>query len=93
VFINNLGAHRVGDHWIVHCSGKCHDSHQAKGAPTVFVNGKSLARVGDQIACGSFNAEGSPNVIAGDGGGTKPGFSDGTFAQQFADISDLEAKY
>lgn len=61
VFINNLGIHRVGDPWTVHCT---HSSAQASGSPNVFVNGISLARVGDAVACGSANAQGSPNVFA-----------------------------
>lgn len=66
VFINNKGAHRVGDHWVTHCCGPaCHDSTQSSGSATVFVNGKALARVGDSIGCGSTNASGSTNVFAG----------------------------
>lgn len=66
VFINGLGAHRVGDGWDTHCCGaSCHDSNQASGSSTVFVNGKALARIGDSIACGSSNATGSDNVFAG----------------------------
>jgi uncharacterized Zn-binding protein involved in type VI secretion len=61
VFVNRLGAHRVGDPWSVHCA---HSSSQASGSPNVFVNGLSLARVGDSIVCGSANASGSPNVFA-----------------------------
>jgi len=65
VFINGLGAHRVGDPWAVHCCGPaCHDSVQAAGSPTVFVNGRALARVGDAVACGSACATGSPDVFA-----------------------------
>ena len=63
VFINNLGAHRVGDAWAEHCCGpECHSSAQASGSPNVYVNGIPLARVGDAVACGSANATGSPNV-------------------------------
>jgi len=66
VFVNGIGAHRVGDSWAVHCCGvPCHDSSQASGSSTVFVNGKALARIGDSIACGSTNATGSDNVFAG----------------------------
>lgn len=61
VFINNLGAHRVGDPWAVHCN---HSSAQGSGSPNVFVNGISLARIGDAVICGSANASGSPNVFA-----------------------------
>jgi len=66
VFINGLGAHRVGDHWQTHCCGpSCHDSTLAAGSATVFVNGKPLGRIGDAIACGSAVASGSGNVFAG----------------------------
>ena len=66
VFINNLGAHRVGDPWDTHCNPvpSCHSSTQTSGSPNVYVNGKKLARIGDSIGCGSGNAEGSPNVFA-----------------------------
>lgn len=65
VFYNSLGAHRVGDGWIVHCCGPvCHGSVQASGSPNVFVNGIPQARIGDAVACGSANATGSPNVFA-----------------------------
>lgn len=60
VFINGLGAHRVGDLWAIHYD---HNSVQATGSPNVFVNGVQLARVGDSIACGSRNAQGSPDVL------------------------------
>lgn len=66
VFVNNIAAHRVGDHWVTHCSGPvCHDSTAAAGSGTVFVNNKPLARIGDAIACGSSIAGGSDNVFAG----------------------------
>lgn len=60
VFINNLGAHRVGDPWEVHCN---HRSAQGSGSPNVYVNGLSLARIGDAIVCGSANASGSSDVF------------------------------
>jgi len=67
VIINGVGAHRVGDHWVVHCDQQpsCHDSVLASGSGTVFVNGQSLGRIGDSIACGSTVASGSGNVFAG----------------------------
>jgi len=66
VFINGKPAHRVGDHWKVHCCGrKCHDSVLRDGSGTVFVNGKGLGRIGDAVACGSRVATGSSNVFAG----------------------------
>ena len=66
VFVNNKGAHRQGDHWVVHCCGlSCHDAVLSAGSSTVYVNNKQLGRVGDQIACGSVVAVGSGNVFAG----------------------------
>lgn len=66
VFVNGIGAHRVGDSWAVHCCGpSCHDSVMASGSSTVFVNGKAVARIGDNVACGSVSAQGSGNVFAG----------------------------
>ena len=67
VFANGFGAHRVGDGWQPHCCGSnCHSSSQATGSPTVFVNGLAWGRVGDNVACGSINATGSPSVFADD---------------------------
>ncbi len=65
VFINNLGAHRVGDAYPSHCCGKkCHGGAQSVGSPDVFVNGKALARVGDLISCGDHaGSTFSPDVI------------------------------
>lgn len=66
VFINNLGAHRKGDHWVTHCNSvpECHDSVAAEGSPDVYVNGKPLCRVDDPVACGSkMGATHSPDVI------------------------------
>lgn len=66
VFVNGLGAHRVTDTWASHCCGPvCHASVQAGGSGTVYVNGLSLARIGDPVACGSVCATGSQNVFAG----------------------------
>jgi uncharacterized Zn-binding protein involved in type VI secretion len=64
VFANSKSVHRVGDHWVIHCSGpSCHDATQATGSPNVFVNNKPVARVGDTISCGDHDAAGSPNVF------------------------------
>jgi len=67
VFVNNKGAHTAGMAWEPHGCNVCapHSSVQATGSTTVFVNGKPLARIGDDVACGSKNATGSPNVFAG----------------------------
>jgi len=70
VFINNLGAHRTGDAWAVHCCGPaCHGSVMGQGSPNVNVNGVPLARIGDPVVCGSVAISGSPNVFVNGGGG------------------------
>jgi uncharacterized Zn-binding protein involved in type VI secretion len=66
VFVNGIGVHRVGDHWVTHCCGpSCHDSTAARGSGTVFAHGKAVMRIGDSVACGSAVAQGSGNVFAG----------------------------
>lgn len=66
VFINGIGAHRQGDHWVTHCCGdSCHDSAAAVGSSTVYINGIPAVRVGDLIGCGSAVAQGSSNVFFG----------------------------
>ena len=80
VIINNKAAIRVGDHFAVHNYVDStpppyavvkpvlpHDSVAAQGSPTVFVNGKALVRIGDQTSCSDTVAEGSSDVIVGDG--------------------------
>lgn len=64
VFVEGLGAVRVDDGWVVHCCTDCHSGTQVDGSPTVFVNGRSWARIGDSISCGSRNRDGSPSVWA-----------------------------
>lgn len=67
VYVNDIGAHREGDHWPSHCCGdSCHDSHLAHGSSSVYVNGKQLGRIGDPVECGSIVIEGSLNVFCGD---------------------------
>lgn len=50
---------------VSNCGSSCHGSTMASGSSTVFVNGKPLSRIGDQVACGSSSAQGSPDVFAG----------------------------
>lgn len=66
VFANNLGWHRLGDEWAIHCCVDCHDGHLATSSNTVFANNKGVARIGDDVDCGSKCLEGSNNVFAGD---------------------------
>jgi len=64
VFVNFKGFHRVGDAWEIHCCGPvCHGGTQAVGSPNVFANGKPVARVGDDVDCGSKAMNGSPTVF------------------------------
>jgi uncharacterized Zn-binding protein involved in type VI secretion len=66
VFVNGIGAHRLGDHWVTHCCGPvCHDSVAEDGSTKVFINGKAAVRIGDHVECGSLVAEGSPSVFFG----------------------------
>ena len=67
VFANSIGVVRQGDNDTDHAYGgrNCSARHQvplSAGAPTVFVNGRALGRVGDG---GETLASGSPNVFAG----------------------------
>lgn len=66
VFINGIGAVRIGDHFALHCNPfTCHDGVESSGSSTVFINGRAAARIGDSISCGDIIAEGSQNVFAG----------------------------
>jgi len=72
VFVNSIPVCRVGDSV---CCGLSYPPHPqpgviVQGSPTVFVNGKAIARLGDATShgCGAGVLTGaSPNVFA-DGG-------------------------
>ncbi len=66
VFINSIGALRKGDALAPHGCSDCppHGRSVSGGSPTVFVNGRALARVGDGIDCGGSMAAGSADVFA-----------------------------
>lgn len=66
VFGNDLGLHRVGDEWDIHCRKSCHGGEMLDGSPNVFINDRALARVGDRITCGSYTRDGSPNIFCND---------------------------
>lgn len=51
---------RIGDKSAGHCF---EPRPNLEGSPNVFVNGKAVARMGDQQSCGDICAEGSPNVF------------------------------
>ena len=67
VFVNRLGAGRVGDRYSAHgCIG--HPEHQdviASGSGTVFINGRPAARMGDPVSLGGVVLDGSGNVFIG----------------------------
>jgi len=65
VFVNKRGVNGMGDMWAVHCCDDCHPGNTAAGSSSVFVNGKEVGRIGDQISCGSVIMTGSANVFAG----------------------------
>lgn len=68
VFLNGLAAHRQGDAWAAHTCPAIPETHAsvlADGSGTVYVNGKSLGRIGDHVACGSTVATWSGDVFAG----------------------------
>lgn len=66
VFVNGQPAHRRDDGWATHsCGDSSHDGTLIGGSGSVFVNGKAVARVGDDISCGAAIAVGSADVFAG----------------------------
>jgi uncharacterized Zn-binding protein involved in type VI secretion len=66
VTINNLLATVVGAHYPVHrfMLGS-HEGYASAGSSTVFIEGKPIHRIGDDIDCGDVSASGSRNVFAG----------------------------
>lgn len=73
VFVNELGVNREGDEWEPHgrpggrhASSSDYKHITEKGEPTVLVNNKPIARIGDPVdRDGDAIAGGSPNVFAG----------------------------
>ncbi len=67
VFINGLGAGRVGDKYAAHGSETqpTHNDTIASGSSSVFINGKPAARVGDAVSIGGSVSDGSKNVFIG----------------------------
>ena len=67
VYVNKIPIHRVGDLWPDHsCGTSVHTGRKcASGSSTVFANNKAVARIGDNVSCGSVIAQGSGNVSAG----------------------------
>ena len=70
VFCNGRAVHRLGDAWASHGSCPDHVPHAgtaSSGSGNVFVNKKSICRIGDGISCGDTMAQGSGNVFANGG--------------------------
>lgn len=69
VFIDKIPALRKGDAVAPHGCKDCppHGRSVSGGSPTVFVNGKPLARVSDGIGCGGSVSAGSGTTFADDG--------------------------
>ncbi|MBQ6296165.1 MAG: PAAR domain-containing protein [Selenomonadaceae bacterium] len=67
VFVNGLGAGRVGDQYASHSCTEhpSHNDHIAAGSSTVFINGKNAGRIGDAVSIGGTVAQGSDNVFIG----------------------------
>ena len=65
VFINGLGARRLGD------KGNCRCPHSGSytstsGSKTVFINGKAAVRIGDSTKCTSCNSTGTHTTGSSD---------------------------
>ena len=66
VTINSVLATVVGAHYPTHtCGTSSHDGIASAGSSTVFIEGKPVHRIGDDIDCGDVSASGSRNVFAG----------------------------
>ena len=66
VFINSILATVVGATYPAHtCGTSTHDGVASTGSSTVFIEGKPVHRIGDDISCGDVSASGSRNVFAG----------------------------
>lgn len=66
VFVNGILGDVIGDHYPAHtCGTSTHDGVASVGSTSVFFEGISAHRIGDDISCGDISANGSPNVFAG----------------------------
>lgn len=66
VFVEGAACAFVGCGIVPHPRPKQspHGGAVSSGSPSVFVNGKPIARIGDSISCGDKIASGSGTVIA-----------------------------
>jgi uncharacterized Zn-binding protein involved in type VI secretion len=67
VFINAIGAVRIGDMVASHAAAGCgpDTSVLSTSSTTVFINGKGAGRLGDQYTSDNTITSGSPNVFIG----------------------------
>lgn len=66
IFVNSILATVVGAAYPAHtCGISTHDGAASSGSSTVFIEGKPVHRIGDDISCGDISAAGSSNVFAG----------------------------
>lgn len=67
VFINGIGAVRIGDKVMLHNKGGCvpDESTLTSSSGTVFINGKGAGRIGDQYTSDNTITSGSENVLIG----------------------------
>jgi uncharacterized Zn-binding protein involved in type VI secretion len=67
VFINGIGAVRIGDKVMLHTASGCGPDNSAltQASSKVFINGKGAGRIGDQYTTDNTITSGSPNVIFG----------------------------
>ena len=66
VFVNSILATVIGASYPAHtCGTSTHDGTASTGSATVFIEGKPVHRIGDDISCGDISASGSSNVFAG----------------------------
>lgn len=69
VYVNSIPWHRQTDGWSVHCwPPPCHAGVLVSGSPNVYVNNLQGGRIGDPVNCGSFVAQGSPDVFCNETG-------------------------
>lgn len=69
VLVNGQPVVCVGDSYAPHgcIHHPSHVGHLIEGAPSFFINGKAVGRVGDAISCGQKVAEGASFCIVGNG--------------------------
>jgi len=67
VFVNSIGAVRIGDVVALHAAAGCgpDTSRLSSASSTVFINGRGAGRIGDQYTPDNTITSGSPTVFFG----------------------------